>query len=133
MIPSTDVRPLVDGERGNKRGREAPSTVEGERQREREAYPDPVELGRYPDPAAAWNAVSSECPLRLIDLLHEYGHYLHYNDPKHPGKVICLRHDCEVPDHFHLTVAQERAYRHTAIAEKLRGEAETVVDDPGIK
>jgi hypothetical protein len=118
---------FVANERGTER--EATSAVQ------REGQVGNQERGAcaFPDPEGAWNTLASECPVRIMSVLHEYGHYLHYHDPKNPGKVVCLRHDCEVPDHFHLTVAQERAYRHTAIAEKLRGEAETVVDNPSTK
>jgi hypothetical protein len=61
-----------------------------------------------------WKEVAHECPLRLLGVLHETGVYFHCTSPRVPGKVLCIRHDSDLPDNWEPTEAQATAWKATA-------------------
>lgn len=58
-----------------------------------------------------WKDVACECPVRILQSLHEHGRYVHCVSPRFPGKILCLPADNPLldVDGVEYTVAQERA------------------------
>lgn len=55
----------------------------------------------------AWEAVSAECPCRILPILHRSGAYTHYRD--HAGRIRCMCASSDVPPEWTVTEAQRRA------------------------
>jgi hypothetical protein len=54
----------------------------------------------------ALNQLASECPCRIIGLLHAKGIYVHGTSARFPGKVLCFHKDSPLPDDLVPTPAQ---------------------------
>ncbi len=50
--------------------------------------------------------LATECPRKILGLLHANGQYLHYTSARFPGKVLCFHKDSELPGDCVLTPAQ---------------------------
>jgi hypothetical protein len=62
----------------------------------------------------AWREVAHECPVKIMQALHEAGHYVHCTSARFPGKILCIRGDSELPVDWQPTEAQEAAWEQSA-------------------
>lgn len=54
----------------------------------------------------ALRQLASECPRKIMAILHAQGTYFHYTSTRFPGKVLCFHKDSEVPADCSPTEAQ---------------------------
>lgn len=67
----------------------------------------PPESGRLEQ---AWNNVANECPLRLSNVMHRYGTFIHVCSDRVSGKVLCChRNSTEMINNHRPTKAQKAA------------------------
>src|SRR5262249_16884266 len=61
--------------------------------------------------AEALNEPAHECSCRILGLLHVRGQYFHCTSARFPGKVLCFKHDSEVPADCTPTPAQAHIWK----------------------
>jgi hypothetical protein len=54
----------------------------------------------------ALKQLTSECPRKIMGLLHAKGLYVHGTSARFPGKVLCFHKDSPLPDDWAPTAAQ---------------------------